>query len=61
MRSFALVVVEIRSYVMPRMAWTTILQFVLPIVVGMTGIQHCAQPFVEMGSHELLALDSLKS
>jgi hypothetical protein len=34
---------------MPRLAWTTILLFVLPFTDGMTGTYHCVQPFVEMG------------
>jgi hypothetical protein len=38
---------------MPGPGGTAILLFVLPCVVGMTGIHHCAQPLVQKGSHKV--------
>jgi hypothetical protein len=38
---------------MPLLAWTVIALFVPPHVTAMTGVCHCIQPLVEIGSHEL--------
>jgi hypothetical protein len=39
---------------MPRLAWITILLFLLPCVAWMTGTHHHAQLLVEMGFHKFL-------
>jgi uncharacterized membrane protein YdbT with pleckstrin-like domain len=57
---FALVIYEIESLYFPRLPWTTILLFVLPMVAGMTGIPPHRALSVEMGSPELFAQAGLK-
>jgi hypothetical protein len=44
---------------MPKPDWTMVLLFVLPSIVGMTGMYHYAQLLVEMGSNELFALSTV--
>jgi hypothetical protein len=44
---------EIESCFMPGLTWTTILLFVLPHIVVMTGTHHHAQQFAEIGSCKL--------
>jgi hypothetical protein len=53
----ALVIFEIWSHFMSVLVWTIILLFVLPAVAGMTGMHHCAQSLVEMGSCDIFCLD----
>jgi hypothetical protein len=52
---FASVIFEIRFCFMLRPTWTTILLFVLTHEVWMTGICHCTQLLVKIGSNELSA------
>jgi hypothetical protein len=49
-----LVIFEIGSHFMPRPVWIAIL-FVFSHIAGITGIYHCTQTLVEMGSHELFS------
>jgi hypothetical protein len=58
---FALVILEIGSCFMPRLAWTVILIFMLPHVAGMTGMQNHTQPLIEMGWRELHPLSPMPS
>jgi hypothetical protein len=62
---FVLVILEIGSHFLPTLSWTTNFlfytsHFMLPTVAGMTGVCHCAQLLVEMGSCELLFWAGLK-
>jgi hypothetical protein len=45
---------------MSRLAWAVILLFVLSQEAGMTGLQHCAQPLVDMEVHKLFAQSVLE-
>jgi hypothetical protein len=47
---FALVISEIGSLFMPRLAWTAVFLFVLSWVAEVTDASHHAQPLIEMGS-----------
>jgi hypothetical protein len=49
---FVLIIFEIGSHFTPMPGWTSILLFVLPCIEEMTGLCHCKQPLVEMGSQE---------
>jgi hypothetical protein len=50
-----LITFEIGSRFIPRQAWTEILLLVFPVIAGMTGTSHHAQPLVGMGSLRLLS------
>jgi hypothetical protein len=51
---------EIRSSLYVQITWAKFLLFILPLVAGMTGAGHHAQPLVETGSHEFFAWAGLK-
>jgi hypothetical protein len=50
---FALIICEIGSQFMPRLAWKVIVKCMDPGKVGITSRSHHAQPLIEMGPHEI--------
>jgi hypothetical protein len=56
----AVLIFEIGPHFTPGLVWTTILLFVLPHELEITGMSHHTQPLVEMGSCELLAWAGLE-
>jgi hypothetical protein len=56
-----LVILELESHSISGWAWTAVLLFVFFRVAGMSGMHHCTQLLVEMGSGKLFAPTGLKS